>query len=179
MRFTFDYDRAEFVRAYHATNRHSESKLLRRGPLVVGVLAALAAVGGFAIHGEWGVFLMRLVPWLLIIAIWMLLFSRFLGPTVARQYEKQQEARHPHGAAFDDDGYEATTAAGTTRRHWPAIRRAVETPEFLLMYFSKQWAYYLPKRAIPSDDELRAVRRLLREKLGARAELLDDSAPRP
>jgi YcxB-like protein len=173
MRFTFDYDRAEFIRALRVVAKHAESRFMRRAPLVLGGLAVAAAIGYALAPGEaWAVNLLRLVPWFLIGALWFALFRRFLGPATARQYEKQHEDwKHPIVAALNESEFEVTAFSGTTLRRWDAMPRAVETEEFLLFFITKQQAIYLPKRAIPPGD-LPAVRRLLREKLGDRAELM-------
>jgi hypothetical protein len=174
MRFTYDYDRAEFIRAYRETTRHADAPIIKRGPAVLAALAVFAAVAVAVLpHGGWRELMVRAIPWLAILALWLLFFARMLGPLAARQYEKQlQDSRHPQALALDEDGYVATSFSGTARRHWTAIPRAVETKEFLLFYVAKQYAIFLPKRAIPAA-ELPAVRRLLREKLGDRAKLMD------
>ncbi|HEU4885449.1 MAG TPA: YcxB family protein [Longimicrobium sp.] len=174
MRFTFDYDRAEFIRAQRMVAKHGESRFMRRAALVLGGLAVAAAIASaLAPDGAWAVTLARLVPWLLIVALWFLLFRRFLGPAAARQYEKQyQDWKHPIVAALNEAEFEVTAFSGTTLRRWDVMPRAVETREFLLFFIAKQFAMYLPKRVIPADD-LPAVRRFLREKLGDRAQLMD------
>lgn len=173
MRFTYDYDRAEFIRAQRAAVRHAESRFLARGPIVIGGLALCAAIAAALVsHDGWANILARLVPWLLIIALWLAMFSRMVGFMAARQHEKLQDSRHPTVAVLDESGHEVTSFSGTVRRHWSAIGRVVETEEFLLLYFTKQFAVFLPKRAIPAN-ELPSVRGLLREKLGDRAELMD------
>jgi hypothetical protein len=174
MRFTFDYDRAEFVRAQRMVAKHGESRFMRRASLVLtGLAVAVAIVQVLALDGTRAASLGWLVPWLLIGALWFVLFRRFLGPAAARQYEKQHEDwKHPIGAALNEAEYEVTAFSGTTLRRWDAMPRVVETEEFLLFYIAKQFAMFLPKRVIPADD-LPAVRRFVREKLGDRAELMD------
>lgn len=174
MRFTFDYDRAEFIRAFRLATRHTAGTFMRRGPLVLGGLAMAAAIGAaLAPDSGWGVILVRLVPWLLMVALWLALFPRFLAPTSATVYEKQfSDWKHPIQAALNESGYEVTAFSGTTLRLWDAMPGVVETEEFLLILVAKQSAIYLPKRVIPAAD-LPAVRRFLREKLGDRARLMD------
>jgi hypothetical protein len=174
MRFSFDYQRAEFIRAQRKVVKHGESRFMRRAPVVLGALAVAALIASaLAPHEAWAVDLVRLVPWLLIGALWFVLVLRFMGPAAARQYEKQHEDwKHPIVAALTESEYEVTAFSGTTLRRWDAMPRLVETDEFLLFYISKPCAMYLPKRVIPPDD-LPAVRRFLREKLGDRATLMD------
>jgi hypothetical protein len=174
MRFTFDYDRAEFIRAYREAGRHADMPFIKRAPAVLGALAVFAAVAAAILpDGGWRELMVRSIPWLAMLALWLLLFSRFMGPIAVRQYEKQvQDARHPRSVVLDEEGHEISSFGGTSRRHWDATPRVVETAEFILFYITKQYATFLPKRGIPAD-ELPTVRRLLREKLGGRAQLMD------
>jgi hypothetical protein len=174
MRFTFDYDRAEFIRAYREAGRHADTPFIKHAPAVLAALAVLAAAAAAILpDGGWRELMVRAIPWLAMLALWLLLFTRFMGPIAVRQYEKQvKDARHPRAMVVDEDGHEMALSGGTSRRHWDATPRVVETTEFLLFYITKQYATFLPKRAVPAG-ELPAVRRLLREKLGDRARLLD------
>lgn len=179
MRFTFPYDRAEFIRAQRLAWRHAEGAW-QHVARVTGALGIAALVVGLVIpRAGWADFLVRISVWLLMLAAWFWLYVWIIGPLAARQFEKQRpDAPHPNSVTLDETGYQVTSFSATTHLQWPGIRRAVETPEFLLLYLTKHHAYYLPKRAIPSADELHAVRRLLREQLGDRAELMHAAEPR-
>jgi hypothetical protein len=58
--------------------------------------------------------------------------------------------------------------------HWDAFLEVLETKEFLLLYISRSMAYFLPKRAIRSPEELTQLRSFLRTHLGqiAKVQLL-------
>ncbi len=176
MRFTFDYDRAELIRAHRQVARHTESRwrYTNRVLVSVGVVAAIMVV----VIPRWADVSLRVAVWALVLPFWFWLCGWIMLPLSARQFERQRpDSAHPLSAALGEGGYEVTSFSGTTLLKWVGIRRALETAEFLLIYITKSHAYYLPKRAIRSADELNAVRRLLREHLGDRAKLMDDSEP--
>ena len=54
---------------------------------------------------------------------------------------------------------------------WDAFIKAREARGFFLLYFSSRWAQFIPKSAVGSGDELRAVRSLIQQKLGSKAHL--------
>jgi len=55
---------------------------------------------------------------------------------------------------------------------WAAIQRVVETRDFFLFFFNARQAHYLPKRAIPTAEDLQHVRELVGAHVGARFERL-------
>ena len=57
------------------------------------------------------------------------------------------------------------------------MHSAIETPEFLLVFFNRLGAYYVPKRLIPMA-ELDSLRALLLAKLGHRARVVQAPAIR-
>lgn len=176
MRYTFDYDRAEFVRAHRAVQRNGESPWRHTVKALAGlalISAIVCMVAGYVLRApRWANVFYVVSIWSLLMALYFWLFSWIAVKWAARQQEKQRpDFAHPLSGALDESGYVCESFSGTTRLKWDGVRRVVETPEFLLLYIMKQYAYYLPKRAIPADD-LAAVRRLLREQLGDRAVLM-------
>ena len=67
--------------------------------------------------------------------------------------------------------YEVQGSNFDSRLQWSGIRRAVETKEFFLFYVSQRSAHFVPKAFVKSPEELQAIRRTVREALGAKARL--------
>lgn len=69
------------------------------------------------------------------------------------------------------DEYSVSGALFNTTLKWDAFIKARETRHFFLLYFSSRWAQFIPKSAVGSGDELRAIRSLIHQKLGSKAHL--------
>jgi len=88
----------------------------------------------------------------------------------------------PRGAADDEqlvsighDGVRASTRLFGGELRWGEVTKAVETPDFFLVFRSRVQAFYLPKRALVAGDaDVMALREMLRAQLGGRAELRRD-----
>lgn len=96
---------------------------------------------------------------------------RFAARRVAREDPSVKgEIRH----TVSDSGFKVRGLAASVDLTWEHLAQVVETPEFFLYYYTKQWAYYTPKRAIPVAD-LAPLRDAIRSHVGDRARLLGDS----
>lgn len=67
--------------------------------------------------------------------------------------------------------YSVSGALFNTALKWEAFIKARETRGFFLLYFSSRWAQFIPKSAVGSRDEIRAIRSLIHQKLGSKAHL--------
>jgi len=68
------------------------------------------------------------------------------------------------------DGYSIQGGLFDTTLKWEAFLKAIETKEFILLYVSTRWAHFIPK-AIATSSDLEAIRTILRQKLGPKAQL--------
>ncbi len=68
------------------------------------------------------------------------------------------------------DGYTVQGSLFDTRLKWDAFLKAIETKDFILLYISTRWAHFIPKAAATEDD-LKAIRAILHEKLGPKTKL--------
>ena len=75
----------------------------------------------------------------------------------------------PQRYEFTADGLAISNAGVQNLVRWSAFVEAAETSEFFLLYYAKNCAYYLPRRIMGTEEQVDAVRRLLRERLGDRA----------
>lgn len=76
----------------------------------------------------------------------------------------------PISYVFSSDGVRGQTQATSTETAWIAYRRAFETRSLLILSQAAGIVQIIPKRDLPSQT-LNAVRRLLREHLGRRAQV--------
>jgi YcxB-like protein len=75
----------------------------------------------------------------------------------------------PQRYEFTQDGLAVSNESVSNLIRWSGFVEAAETPEFFLLYYSKKCAYYVPRRILGSEEQVDAVRRLLRERLTERA----------
>jgi len=71
--------------------------------------------------------------------------------------------------------YSVSGSLFNTTLKWGAFINARETKRFFLLYISPRWAHFVPKSAIGSQAELSAIRALIRQKLGAKARLSNET----
>lgn len=86
-----------------------------------------------------------------------------------RLYASTPSLRGPQVYRLSGEGVTITGGPATTSLGWDAFVKAMETPEFFLLFYNKRCAYYLPKRVIGGPAEQSALRALLDACLGSRA----------
>jgi uncharacterized integral membrane protein len=62
-----------------------------------------------------------------------------------------------------------------TTLKWDAFFKARETGRFILLFVSSRSAHFIPKAAVGSRDELRAIRSLIQQTLGWKARLRNEA----
>jgi hypothetical protein len=103
-----------------------------------------------------------MLPWLLIIGMWVVLVRYGFGWLGARAWAKVNPPGHRQIAfRIDASGIRSGNERGELALRWMAIRRVVETPELFLFFYTWQCAQYLPKRVISASaaDSLRGFLR--------------------
>jgi hypothetical protein len=150
-----------------APNQRMQPKrmLLRLGLIGLIVLMVLALVGG-ATKGWAG--LVAILPWVLIIILWIALLSGGQGWITAWQMKRN----NPHIVAgqqhtVSDTSYRVHCGQIESTIEWPGFVRIVETQEFLLAYPQRNAAYYVPKRCL-APGQLETLRELCRRNTGDR-----------
>jgi len=123
----------------------------KRGGIAILVLGLLL-VGLGAIVGEQGN-LLALLPWLVLIAIWVALLGGGFSWLTAWQLRRN----NPHLTAgqvheISPEGYRVRCGAVTSITEWAGIVRFVETADFFLTFPVRNAAYYLPKRCLDLTD---------------------------
>ena len=163
--YEFQIDSAETVRASRAVQRRQ-----RFAWVAWAIWPLLLALAVF--------YLTSGVPWqnlwLLGLGALFLLTLQSLTPWIQRRqlkraYAETPNLRGPQAYQFSDAGVAITGGAATTTLGWDSFVEVAETEEFFLFFYSKRGAYYVPKRAVGKEIYQRALRALLRAKLGTRA----------
>jgi hypothetical protein len=163
--YEFTIDSAETVRASRFVQRRQRFAWIAWA--IWPILLALAVL-----------YLATGVPWqklwLLGLVAVFLLAVQLLTPWIQRWqlrrvYAETPNLRGPQVYQFSDAGFSITGGAATTTLGWDSFVAVTETDEFFLFFYSKRYAYYLPKRAVGKGIYQGALRGLLRAKLGRRA----------
>jgi hypothetical protein len=120
--------------------------------------------------------LVAAAPWLVILGLWFgLLYWWFPRMTARRLAAQDLSTRAPIRHVISEAGFAVNANGAAITLSWDHIKQVVETPEFLLFYYTNNCAYFTPRRAIP-DGELPPLRSLLHRVLGPRARM-PDAAP--
>ena len=86
-------------------------------------------------------------------------------------YRHTRTLQQEHTHEFSPEGFRTQNPLANTLVRWDAFVEVLETKEFMLLYISRSMAYYLPKRAIGTAEELTRLRSFLRTNLGQIAKL--------
>jgi len=120
---------------------------------------------------------LSLLPYLLVVALWFaLVFWAQFYLAARRTRQLDPSTRGVLTRTLTADGFRIDGTGQAVDLRWEGIHSAVETSEFFLIFFNRLCAYYVPKRLIPSLQELNEMRGLLRGKLAGRAFLLEERA---
>jgi hypothetical protein len=130
-------------------------------------------------------FLRSGVSWQDLWLFWVLILSlgtmQIAAPYLERRqlqrvYNETPSLRGPQVYHFSDTGLAITGGSTTVKLEWDAILEAVETKELFLLFTSRRWAHYLPKRAIGDPAEEGELRRFLSNRLGGRMRAAEQAA---
>lgn len=168
---TFDFDAAEHYRATRAVTRHTPQRFVAWGfaAFALGLVA-------WNVVPRWGdveplPLFWSSLPWLLLTAFWFAFLPFSQWRAARRLPERDPSARGTQERAVDDVGYHSRGNGVAVDVPWHAMHRVIETAEFFLFFYNKQWAYYVPKRAL-TTAAVAELRALTQAKLEARALLL-------
>src|SRR5213594_1008501 len=171
------WDFREHQRGLRAVARIS----LRRRPWVravrIGFPIVLLAVlfGGRWLAGELTfnlVLVVSLLPWLLFLVLWIVLLRWGEFYLAARRTRRlDPSAKGTLTRTLSEEGFRIDGTGQSGELRWEGIHSVVETTDFLLVFYNRLCAYYVPKRLVPAPVELQALRSLCRAKLGERAQV--------
>ena len=172
--YEFSVDPAETVRACRELRRRQAFAWVEWAVWpALFILAALYLLVGRDWRALWPLGLVALV---------ILLFQALLPLVqrwqIGRAYQATPNLRGAQAYRFSDAGLRITGGAATIELGWDSFVEVAETKEFFLFFYSKQCAYYLPKRVARDHSQRDALRALLRAKLGPRAARLQSDVGR-
>lgn len=169
----FDFDSSEYYRALRVVSRHTAARWLSWGfGALALVLAAVSVRDGWGRVSPVALFLNAL-PWVLLGVFWVA-FLPISQRRAARSLPKRDASvQGPQERTVDASGFHSRGNGVALDVPWHAMVQGLESDEFFLFFYSKQLAYYLPKRVL-SGTQIEEVRTLMRSGLGERARLLGD-----
>jgi hypothetical protein len=173
--YTFTWTPRDHVRAHRAIVRHMVGGWwLKKLPLALALFIGACVLIIIAVAGERRVqALTNAAPWIVILVLWIWFLTWGTPWLAARRLQKQDPSvQGPFRHAVSERGFAVRTVAASIDLTWAHIVQVVETPEFLLFYYTKNCAYYTPRRAIPETD-LTSLRADLRGYLSGKAILSD------
>jgi hypothetical protein len=121
--------------------------------------------------------LLSLTPWLILIALW-LSFARWGSGWLQAWGAKRLDPNiaHPFEHILAEDALHIHAHTANTELKWSGVYKVTELPDLFLFYYNKRCAYYLPKRAFTSPDQVHAVRAFLRAHVPGNLLLLEAAA---
>jgi hypothetical protein len=159
--YTFDWRPDEHVRVTSLLVREQFSSGIRRalkwGVVVVLVLGAVVAMAT-ALSGSLAE-AMPLGALVIAVAALVLAFGRLAGWIQAWQLKRTDpNVAHPITHSLDESGYHVSSRTTDVDLKWEGLHKVRETNDLLMFYYSSRLAYYLPKRALPSPEEVSELR---------------------
>jgi hypothetical protein len=165
---TYDFDWREHYRATRAVTRLTWLRWTgwAIGLVVLGMVAlTIRATAGKMPTAS---VLLNLAPWLVLCAVWVAIIPYTQWRAAKKLPTRDASVQGPQERIVDDTGYHSRGNGVALDIPWHAMARGVETEQFFLFFYNKQCAYYVPKRALGSEERA-GVRQLMREKLSGRA----------
>lgn len=167
---TFDFDAAEHYRATRVVNSRSSMRYVTWGFVALSPLMLAWSVLPRLGEAPTGDLLVSALPWLLLPAFWLVVIPMLQRRGAHKLSTRDPSVRGPQTRIVDAEGYHSRGNGVSVDVPWHAMTRGVEVEQFFLFYYSKQFAYYLPKRVLAPADIV-TVRALMRERLQDRAEV--------
>jgi hypothetical protein len=159
--YHWDWSRAEHIRLHRALMRVVARSGKLRAVRVIFMLAAGAGVAYPLIEWARGnpYPLERAFPWMVLIGLWWGIFTWLLPRSSARAYSKLH--RGLQRLRLTAEGVESGCDVCSSQLRWETFQRAVETPEFVFLFYTTQCAAYLPKRVVETPEALDRLRSFL------------------
>jgi hypothetical protein len=174
--FQFQLDAAESVRAQGVLTRE-----MRSFQISSVVLCALP-VSVFATSLWSGSSVPRALVSSMPMAVTLLVMFLLVMPWLQRRAVRKTfvatpSFRHPQTYEFSERGLAMSNPLASSALRWEGIVRVRETSEFFLFYFSKRYAYFLPKRVFRNASEEAELRAFVASHVHASAPPLSNHVP--
>jgi hypothetical protein len=142
----FDFEQGEYQRALQAVMRYNPARRLI--PLMGIVIPGLGL--WFAVGSRWNAMtpwlrFQNALPWLVLGAFYLALMPMWIRAAAKKAQENDPALRGPQTRILDTTGLHVRGASFSQDFAWADIAKAVETPDFFLLFYNKRMAHYLPK----------------------------------
>jgi len=163
----------EHVRAMRAMAKHRIGgrlwRVVKNIILSVIVILFLLTLWGASTMGPEAV--VSLWPAALLTAFWVLYFTvgfSWFNALVTRRIDPN--AKVPCVHRVSREGYHISSSEMNVDVRWNGVLRIVETDEFFLLFWSRPFAYYLPKRVV-TPEAVPRLREMFVDSVGDKAHM--------
>jgi hypothetical protein len=166
----FEFTTADHCQAARAVTRYTPARYLSWVATAAAmIMAAWTAREVRSYDSSLNVF-WNALPWLLLAIFWIMLTPLTAWRTARKLPGRDASVIGPQERSVDADGYHSLGNGVRLDVPWHAMVRAAETDRFLLFFYNKQSAYYIPKRTL-TPVQISEARVYMRQGLGERAVL--------
>lgn len=151
--------------------------VLRQAPVrwTRAVVALLpVAMVAWSISAGWplGLALFRNMFWIVFASLYFLIGIPLIVRAGVLAVRKADPAwREEQVVSIDETGFRLASASAQLDIVWSEVRRAAESPAVFLVYFGAGRVFFIPSYVVSAHGMLPALRALLHDKLGVRANL--------
>ncbi len=176
--FPFTMTQRDRYRVQRALSRRSRgNRIFQWGCVLLAVLTQMIAIlGASRRHVSVALAVAEWAPYTVLLTLWGFTLVPLSQWIAARRHMKVPAVRGEWTFEIRSDGLTARGPMTTTTVSWDAIARVVETPEFLLFYYAKNCAYFLPTHAIATAADMHAVRLIVSAHMPGRVEWREEQA---
>jgi len=160
MTIHFGYEKGQVMQAlrYHFISRPE----IRTMIIVVNVFA-IASLLLYTFH--------KITPLAFLVGslLWVILMISFWFALPMIVYRRAETFRHEFSMRFGEDGFSLDHERGSRSWPWSALSTFIESPHFFHLYFDSRSFFLVPKSGCKDSDEIYELRKLLKEKVGKKA----------
>lgn len=174
----------EAIRLVYAVNdadqRAAIRTIVRAEPQVrwtrLAALVLPVVMVAWSVESGWpvGVALVRNAFWIILALLFLIVYIPWTVRSIVRAMRRADpDWEREQAVTIAAEGIRIVSPAETTDVPWSAVRRATESRDVVLIHVGAR-VICLPIRVVRSQADPRALRRLLRARLGSDARLLDE-----
>ncbi len=176
--FPFTMTQRDRYRVQRALSRRSRGARIYQWScvLLAALTQVIAILRASRHHASIALAIAEWAPYTVFLMLWGFALIPFSQWIAARRHMKVPAIRGEWTFEIRSEGLTARGPMTTTTVSWDAIERVVETPEFLLFYYAKNCAYFLPTHAIATEADMHAVRLIVSAHMPDRVQWREEPA---
>jgi YcxB-like protein len=97
--------------------------------------------------------------------LWVVLMISFWFLLPGMVYRKAATFKHDFSMDFEEEGFTLRHEKGSKSWDWKSVKHYLESPHFFHLYFDSRSFFLVPKSGCKDDDEVFALRQLIRNKV--------------